>query len=45
MGKRILQKQFDSNEITVDLSNHAKGIYYVTVTCDKKQVSKKVITN
>ncbi|MGM0407212.1 MAG: T9SS type A sorting domain-containing protein, partial [Bacteroidota bacterium] len=43
MGQKILQKQYDSKEITIDLSNQAKGIYYVNVSCENSQANEKII--
>ncbi len=44
LGEIILQKQYAQNEITIDLSNYAKGIYYIKVECEHNLVVKKIIT-
>ena len=44
-NKRMLQKKLDSNDLNqvLDISNLPSGMYFLQVTSEKKQVSKKFI--
>lgn len=43
LGQTIMQKKYNTNETLVDLSMLNSGIYFVTITSDKKQSTYKIV--
>ena len=42
-GMKVMEKKFNTDEITVDLSNFGKGIYYVNVKCGNVFAYEKIV--
>ena len=42
-GQKVLEKQFNSEEITIDLSNYVSGMYFVKVKCGSDMVIGKIV--
>jgi hypothetical protein len=45
LGNQILSKTITDIVTTIDMSNYAKGMYFVTMELDKKISSQKIIIN
>jgi hypothetical protein len=44
-GKKILEKEVTQGKQSIDLSNTANGSYFVNLTSDKGNITKKIIIN
>jgi len=44
-GEQLIQKTFNSSRVTLDLSDYAKGIYFVTVFSEDQQYVEMIILN
>ena len=45
LGVFVLSQQINSDKATIDLSNQANGIYFITVQTNEGAVKKKVVIN